>query len=112
MHAALQGINTRPNCAALAREWCHTWTMRLSVLDLAPSRRGATPHEWEKEVVPFDPDQIENVQSISLVGSGATVKRGIGAFAERMQPDELIATPHIYDHAARPRSYELLADKS
>ncbi|HEU4787949.1 MAG TPA: hypothetical protein VFS57_11080, partial [Gemmatimonadaceae bacterium] len=68
-------------------------------------------HEWEKDVVPFDPDQIESVQSISLVGSGATVKRGIGAFAERMQPDERIAASHICDHAARLRSYELLADK-
>jgi alkanesulfonate monooxygenase SsuD/methylene tetrahydromethanopterin reductase-like flavin-dependent oxidoreductase (luciferase family) len=65
--------------------------------------------EWEKDVVPFDADQIEHLQSISMVGSADTITRGIQAFAERMQPQELIVTSHIYDHAARLRSYELLA---
>ncbi len=66
-------------------------------------------HEWEKDVVAFDPDQIEAAQSISFVGGPDTVRRGIRAFIDRMQPDELIVTSHIYDHRARLRSYELLA---
>jgi luciferase family oxidoreductase group 1 len=65
--------------------------------------------EWEKEVVPFDATRLEEAQSISLVGSAATVASGVQAFVERMQPDELIVVSHIYDHAARLRSYELVA---
>ena len=64
---------------------------------------------WEKDVEPFNPSQIETQQSISFVGSPATVKDGVAAFVERMQPDELIVVSHIYDHAARLRSYELSA---
>jgi hypothetical protein len=32
------------------------------------------------------------------------------ALADRMQPDELIVVSHIYDHAARLRSYEITAE--
>jgi alkanesulfonate monooxygenase SsuD/methylene tetrahydromethanopterin reductase-like flavin-dependent oxidoreductase (luciferase family) len=64
---------------------------------------------WEKDVVPFDPGQIENQQLIAFVGSAATVASGMQAFVERMQPDELIVVSHIYDHSARLRSYELVS---
>ena len=46
----------------------------------------------------------------SVVGSPETVERGLLKFIEVTQPDELIATAHIYDHSARLRSFELLAD--
>jgi alkanesulfonate monooxygenase SsuD/methylene tetrahydromethanopterin reductase-like flavin-dependent oxidoreductase (luciferase family) len=65
--------------------------------------------EWEKDVVPFDASALETAPSISLVGSPATIRAGLDAFAARMQPDELIVVSHIYDHAARLRSYEILA---
>jgi luciferase family oxidoreductase group 1 len=68
--------------------------------------------EWEKEVVPFDPNLIEGAPSISMVGSTATVRDGLRGFAGRMQPDEIIVVSHIYDHAARLRSYEIVADVS
>jgi luciferase family oxidoreductase group 1 len=66
--------------------------------------------EWRKDVVPFDPSRIEGAQSISLVGSPETIRSGLRAFVERMRPDELIVMSHIYDHAARLRSYEIVAD--
>ena len=46
----------------------------------------------------------------SAVGSPETVERGILKFIEVAQPDEIITTAHIYDHSARLRSFELLAD--
>ena len=46
----------------------------------------------------------------SAVGSPETVERAVLRFIEVTQPDELITTAHIYDHAARLRSFELLAD--
>jgi len=80
------------------------------------SLRGGRPiqlpppsREWEKEVVAFDASAIEGLQSISMVGGPETIRHGLDAFGARMQPDELIVTSHIYDHAARVRSYEIVA---
>ena len=43
-------------------------------------------------------------------GSRESVKRGLEAFLEETGADELIARTHIYDHAARLRSFEILAE--
>jgi luciferase family oxidoreductase group 1 len=45
----------------------------------------------------------------SVVGSPQTVERGLLNFIDVTHPDELIVTAHLYDHAARLRSFELLA---
>ena len=45
----------------------------------------------------------------AVVGSPETVRRGIEAFLERTQVDELMVTSMIYDHPARLRSFELIA---
>jgi len=45
----------------------------------------------------------------SVVGSPETVQRGLLNFLEVTRPDEIITTAHIYDHAARLRSFELLS---
>ena len=67
-------------------------------------------HEWEKDVVDFDASRLEGIQSVSIVGSPHTIDRGARAFVDRMQPDELIVVSHIYDHAARLRSYEIVSE--
>jgi luciferase family oxidoreductase group 1 len=46
----------------------------------------------------------------SIVGSPETVERGLGEFVERHRPDELMVTGHVTDHAARLRSYEIVAE--
>ena len=38
-----------------------------------------------------------------------TVQRGLAAFLRRTQVDELMVTAAIHDHAARLRSFELVA---
>ena len=53
---------------------------------------------------------LEALPSISFVGSLDTVRAGLDAFRASMQPDELIVLSQVYDHAARLRCYELLAD--
>jgi alkanesulfonate monooxygenase SsuD/methylene tetrahydromethanopterin reductase-like flavin-dependent oxidoreductase (luciferase family) len=45
-----------------------------------------------------------------VVGSPATVQRGLEAFAARTGADELMVASQIYDHEARLRSYELAAE--
>ena len=44
-----------------------------------------------------------------MVGSRETVQRGLEAFTDRTRPDEVIVVSQIYDHAARLRSYEIVA---
>ena len=47
--------------------------------------------------------------SEAVVGSPATVKRGLEKFLKRTKIDELMVTAAIYEQAARLRSYELVA---
>jgi luciferase family oxidoreductase group 1 len=45
-----------------------------------------------------------------IVGSPATVRAGLEALAAEYQADEVMIVTITYDHAARRRSYELVAD--
>ena len=66
--------------------------------------------EFEKEVVPFRGIPLQEIQSVSIVGSPATVGDDLRDFIDRTQADEVIVVSHIYDHAARLRSYEIVAE--
>jgi alkanesulfonate monooxygenase SsuD/methylene tetrahydromethanopterin reductase-like flavin-dependent oxidoreductase (luciferase family) len=44
-----------------------------------------------------------------VIGSPATVKRGLTAFLQRTRVDELMVTAAIHDQAARLRSFEIVA---
>jgi luciferase family oxidoreductase group 1 len=46
-----------------------------------------------------------------IVGSPATVRAGIEAAAREYQADEMMIVSITYDHAARRRSYELIAEE-
>ena len=52
---------------------------------------------------------LKSVLSLAQVGSPETVKAGVEAFIAQHQPDELMVTGQIFDHAARLRSYEILS---
>lgn len=81
-------------------------SLRLGMpIQLPPPSR-----EWEKDVAGFDVDRIDGAQSIAFVGSAATIGGGMQAFIDRTGADELIVVSHIYHHAARLRSYEIVAD--
>jgi luciferase family oxidoreductase group 1 len=45
----------------------------------------------------------------SFIGKPETVKRGLDAFLRQTGADELLVTAQIHDHAARLRSFELVA---
>jgi luciferase family oxidoreductase group 1 len=66
--------------------------------------------EFEKEIQPVNWIRLEEAQSISFVGAPATIREGLRTFVSTMSPDELIVVSHIYDHAARLRSYEIAAE--
>jgi luciferase family oxidoreductase group 1 len=53
---------------------------------------------------------LRQVLSCSAIGDSATVRERIGAFVERTGADELMIVSQIYDHEARLRSYEIVAE--
>ena len=61
--------------------------------------------EWERD--PGDAADPTNATRVSFVGASATIRPQIIDFVARTNADELIVVSHIYDHAARLRSYEL-----
>ena len=53
---------------------------------------------------------VEHTLRLAIVGGRATVQRGLARFAAETRANEVIVTANIYDHAARLRSYEILAE--
>ncbi len=53
---------------------------------------------------------LEHIMSCSVIGSPETVRQGLAAFIEWTGADELMVTAQIFDHAARLRSFELVAE--
>ena len=54
--------------------------------------------------------QASRMLACSVVGSPATVRAGMEDFAAQTGADELLVASAIFDHSARLRSYELLAE--
>ena len=52
---------------------------------------------------------VEHAFREAIVGSPATVEIGLTNFLARTRVDELMVTAAIYDHVARLRSFELVA---
>lgn len=59
---------------------------------------------------PLEQAHLERMTAISAVGSPETVREALANLLAVTQADELIATAQIYDHAARLRSFEILAE--
>jgi alkanesulfonate monooxygenase SsuD/methylene tetrahydromethanopterin reductase-like flavin-dependent oxidoreductase (luciferase family) len=53
---------------------------------------------------------VEYTLRLAIVGGPDTVKTKLERFVEQTQVDEVIVTANIYDHVARLRSYEILAE--
>ena len=60
---------------------------------------------WTK----VEQEGVEHAFGEAIVGSPETVKRGMEAFIERTQVDEMIVTAAIFGHGARLHSFELIA---
>jgi luciferase family oxidoreductase group 1 len=55
---------------------------------------------------------VERTLRQAVVGGPEAVRRGLDALIRQTRADELMITSHIYDHAARLRSYEIVAQRS
>ena len=52
---------------------------------------------------------VDRALALAVVGSPPTVRQGLAAILEHTGADELMVTAQIYDHAARVRSFEIVA---
>jgi luciferase family oxidoreductase group 1 len=59
---------------------------------------------------PAEKRQASRMLEYSFVGSKETVRRGLESFVELTKADELMVVCSLYDHAARVRSYEIVAE--
>ena len=58
---------------------------------------------------PAEKATAEHTLRYAIVGSAETVRRGLEQFVAQERPDEIMATAMIFDHAARLRSFEIVA---
>jgi luciferase family oxidoreductase group 1 len=87
-------------------------SVQQAVVNLRTGRPGKLPPPVEGyEDRLGDPERsiLDHALSCAVVGSPATVKAGLEAFLARTGADELMITGQIFDHAARLRSFEIVA---
>src|SRR5882762_871270 len=108
---AMVGANV---IAAEAGEARRVFTsLQQAVTDMLRGTRGRLPppiDDIETYWSPLEKHQVSKMLSRSFVGSPETVRQGLEDFIEETRADELIIASAIYDHSARLRSYEILAD--
>ena len=74
-----------------------------------PLPRPIDPAAMEAMWAPHEKAGVQRMLAAAAVGSPQSVKRQLDAIIEQTAADELIVAGAIFDHAARLRSYELLA---
>ncbi|HYC02152.1 MAG TPA: LLM class flavin-dependent oxidoreductase [Azospirillaceae bacterium] len=90
----------------------HT-TQQMSFADLFRGARGlAKPpiDDIEAYWSPEEKRQAMHMLARSIVGSVATVRKGMRALLDETHADELIIVSDVFDHGARLRSYALIAE--
>jgi luciferase family oxidoreductase group 1 len=58
----------------------------------------------------YEEEQASQMLACTFTGSKETITNDLQQFLDQTQVDEIMATAHIFDHQARLRSYELLAE--
>ncbi len=87
-------------------------SLQQSFLNLRRGRPGLIPLPVDDMTALWSPLEAELVGQAfreSVVGSPATVRRGLELFLQRTQVDELMVTSMIHDQAARHHSMALIA---
>jgi len=88
-------------------------SMQQSFANLFRGARGKLPppiDDIDSYWTPLEKAHASRMLACSFVGSPATVRGELSRFVAETRADEVIVAAAIYDHAARLRSYELLAE--
>jgi luciferase family oxidoreductase group 1 len=79
---------------------------------LRTGRAGPLPppvDDYQRGLGPAERAILDQALSVSFVGTPDQVTKGLDAFVARTGADELMVVAQVFDHAARLRSYELIA---
>jgi len=108
---AMVGVNVV--CAESDAEAEHRATsLYLRFLGMHRGRRGPLPRpvaSMEGQWTEVERAGVENMLAVSAIGAPETVRRGLEHIIDVTRADELIVATAVHDHAARLRSYELVA---
>ena len=88
-------------------------SQQLAFARLRTGQPGKLPRpvaDLSAEVAPHVIAQVNAAMSFSATGSPDTVRQRLSQMVDRLQPDELMITGMIHDHAARLRSFKIAAD--
>ena len=88
-------------------------SLQQQYLNLRRGRPGQVPAPVESMDDLWTPTEragLEHAFLYAVVGSPDTVRKGLESFLSRTAADELMVTAQIYDHAARLRSFEIVAE--
>ena len=82
-------------------------------VNLRSGRAGPMPPPVEGYYERLDPGaraMLDHALACAVIGGPETVRKGLAAFAERTRGDELMITSQVFDHAARKRSFDIVAE--
>ncbi|MGN6702552.1 MAG: LLM class flavin-dependent oxidoreductase [Burkholderiaceae bacterium] len=86
--------------------------MHLNLVRGVPGQLPPPVDSMDQLWQPHEKASIESTLRASVLGDPAMVREGLQAFLDDTGADELIINAMIYDHAARLRSYEIVAEVS
>jgi luciferase family oxidoreductase group 1 len=81
-----------------------------NLLRSAPGKLQQPVEDIEEYWTPPEKYQASRMLKYSIVGSPVTVLRDLQSFATQTKANELMVVTSLYDHAARIRSYEIVAE--
>jgi luciferase family oxidoreductase group 1 len=87
-------------------------SQQQAFVNLRRGRPGKLPppvDDFEAGLDRFARAMLADALACSVVGGPETVREGLRAFVASTGADELMVTGQIFDHAARKRSFEILA---
>jgi luciferase family oxidoreductase group 1 len=90
-------------------------SLQQAFVNLRRGRPGKLPapvDDFEANLDRYARAMLAEALSCSIVGDAQTVRRGLDAFVAANGADELMVTAQIFDHSARKRSFEILAQQA
>jgi luciferase family oxidoreductase group 1 len=88
-------------------------TQQMSVTDIFRGARGLSKppiDDIDAYWTAFEKQQAAGFLARSIIGAPATVRAGLAALIAETRADELMIVSDVFDHAARLRSYEMIAE--
>lgn len=88
-------------------------SLQQAFINLRLGRPGRLPppvESFSDRLGPMEHSILDQALVRSVVGSPETVRQGLESFVSETGADELMVTSQIFDHTARLRSFEILAD--